>query len=107
MKKVIGIVMGALVCSLAAPASAAESTEPLNRVGMTDSAQGVLFAADGAWDGNLCANNTTLIIDTSTESGRSMYQTALAAFLAGKQVKAFYNSCTGSYPLALRVDIIG
>jgi hypothetical protein len=107
MKKVIGIVVGALVCSLAATAFAGESTETVGRIGATDSSQAVLTAADGAWDGGGCANNAWLLIDTSTESGRLMYQTALTAYLAGREIKAFYTGCDGSYPKATRIDIVG
>jgi hypothetical protein len=107
MKKVIGIVVGALVCSLAATAFAGESTEPIGRIGVTDSNLAVLTAADGVWDGGGCADNGWLAIDTSTESGRLMYQTALTAYLAGRQIKAFYSGCNGSYPRAFRIDIVG
>jgi len=107
MKKVIGIVLGALLCSLAATASADESSEHLSRVGANDDNKGLLFTTDGAWDGNICSNRSTLVIDLSTEGGRQMYHTALAAYLAGKVVKAFYSTCSGSYPLASRVDIVG
>jgi hypothetical protein len=106
MKKVIGIVVGALCCSLAPTASAGESTERLSRIGSTDNNQAVLAATDGAWDGGGCADNSWLIIDTSTESGRQMYHTALAAFFAGHSVKAFYSTCGGSYPKASRIDVV-
>jgi hypothetical protein len=107
MKKVIGTMVGALVCSLAATAFADESSETVSRVAATDNNQAVLFATDGAWDGNTCGDHSHLIIDTSTESGRLMYQTGLAAYLAGKVVKAFYSTCSGSYPKASRIDIVG
>lgn len=107
MKKNIGIALGVLVCSLAATAFAAESTERLTRVGAQSATnQGVLFTTDGAWDGNLCADNSTLIIDLSTEGGRQMYRAALAAYLAGQPVKAFYSTCSGSYPKASRIDVM-
>ena len=107
MKTVIGIVVSALLCGLATTAFAAESSERISRVAATDSNQALLVATDGAWDGNLCADNAWLVIDLTTESGRQMYRTALAAHLAGKVVKAFYNTCSGSFPKATRIDIVG
>lgn len=107
MKKVIGMMLGTLVCSLAATAFAAESSEHVSRVGATDNNLALLVAADGAWDGGGCADNVWLAIDTSTESGRIMYQTALAAYLSGQVVKAFYSGCNGSNPRATRIDIVG
>jgi hypothetical protein len=107
MKKVIGMVVSALVCSLAPTAFAGESSERIGRIGATDSNLAVITAADGAWDGGGCADNVWLAIDTSTESGRLMYQTALAAYLAGQVVKAFYSGCNGSNPRATRIDIVG
>ena len=106
MKKVIGMVVSALVCSLAATAFAGESSEHLSRLGVTDDNKAVLAVTDGAWDGGGCADNGWLIIDLSTEGGRQMYHTALAAYLAGHPVKAFYNTCSGSFPKASRIDVI-
>jgi hypothetical protein len=107
MKKVIGTMVGALVCSLAATAFAGESTEPIGRIAALNDNRGLLTAADGSWDGGGCADNGWLAIDTSTESGRLMYQTALTAYLAGREIKAFYSGCLDGNPLALRIDIVG
>lgn len=107
MKKVIGVLVGTLLCSLAATASSAESSERISRVATLDTNQALVVASDGAWDGNLCADNAWLVIDTTTVSGREMFNTALAAHLAGKVVKAFYSTCSGSFPKATRIDIVG
>jgi hypothetical protein len=113
MKKVIGMMLGALVCSLAATAFAAESTERLSRLGAGDGNIALLYTTDGVWDGNGIsgcgsAPYSTLIIDLSTEGGREMYRTALAAYLAGQPVKAFYGTCHGGtgFPKASRIDIV-
>lgn len=114
MKKVIGIVVGALLCSLAATALADESVERISRIGVADGNIALLNAVDGSFDGNNCVNQSggsrnTLVIDISTESGRQMYHTALAAYLAGQQIKVFNSTCrtVGSYvwPQASRVDV--
>lgn len=110
MKKVIGMMVGALVCSLAVTAFAAGgSPEHLSRIGMTNNNLGLLVATDGAWDGGGCADNGWLAIDTSTDNGRLMYQTALAAYLAGRVVMAYYTPgvCIDSNPKAERIDIAG
>jgi hypothetical protein len=107
MKKVIGIMVGALVSSLAATAFAGNSTEWLGKVGVDATLnQAFLFSTDGVWDGGGCTINNTLLIDISTEGGRQMYHAALAAYLAGRQVKAFYSSCSGSLPKADRIDVL-
>jgi hypothetical protein len=110
MKKVIGIVVGALVCSLAATAFAfptQQSTESISRIGVDATLnQAFLFSTDGLWDGATCTSNNTLIIDISTEGGRQMYHAALAAYLAGRQVMAFYSSCRGTLPQADRIDVL-
>jgi hypothetical protein len=112
MKKFSGIAVGALVCSLAASALAAvpgPGTEYLSNVAVdVELGQAVLWAKDGAWNGANCSNTAVGIIDISTENGRLMYQTALAAHLAGRPVKAYYGSspahCAGSYPSIVRIE---
>lgn len=103
MKKVIGIVVGALVCSLAPTALADLSTERLRSVGVGEN-QAFLWTV-GPWDGTTCSDMGVGIIDTTTESGRLMYQTALAAYLAGQEVRGYYYSCIGSHPKITRVEI--
>jgi hypothetical protein len=114
MKKVIGMMVGALVCSLAATAFAAESSERPLRVAASNENLAFVYATDGAWDGGVCNNNGIIYIDISTEGGRAMYQTALAAYLAGKVILATYDVCSEAistnpkrgFPMARRIDIV-
>lgn len=108
MKKVIGIVLGALICSLAATASAEEASERLTRVGAADGNIALLYNASSNWGGGICANKSAMVIDLSTEGGRQAYHTALAAYLAGQPIKAFWSAChagTG-HPKASRIDVL-
>ncbi len=110
MNKIMGIAAGALVCSLAATAFAGEDTKVLGRIAVTDDNKAYLWPATGtSWDGNECTSRAVVVIDTSTEAGRLMYQTALAAYLAGQEDKAYWSgsgagACIGSYPRVTRIE---
>ncbi len=109
MKKAIGIWVGALICSLAATAFAAtnEGSERLSRLGASEGNFALLFPVDESWGGTVCSNKTAMAIDLTTEAGRQMYHTALAAYLAGQPVKAFWSACHSTgHPKAERIDIL-
>jgi hypothetical protein len=105
MKKVMGIAVGALICGAAATAFAAADNDRISRIGVTSNI-GYVWPADGAWSNSSCADPGVGTIDTSTESGRLLYQTALAAFLAQHSVKVHYSTCdSNNYPRITRVDV--
>jgi hypothetical protein len=115
MKKITGLAAAVLVCSLAATAFAGNDSKKLLSVGVTDNNQAILWPAGGSWSGNECASRAVVIIDTSTDSGRLMYQTVLAAYLAGHTVRAYWSGspttspapsqCIGSYPRVTRIEV--
>jgi hypothetical protein len=105
MKKIMGIAVGALICGAAATAFAAADNDRVSRIGVTGNVAYV-WPADGAWSNISCGDTGVGTIDTSTESGRLLYQTALAAFLAQHTVKVHYSACdSDSYPRITRVDV--
>lgn len=103
----MGIAVGALICGAAATAFAANDSDRIARIGIAGNVA-YLWPADGAWGNLTCpgGNFTIGSIDTSTENGRLVYQTALAAFLAQHTVKAHYTTCDSEgYPRITRVDV--
>lgn len=105
MKKLIGIGVGALLCALAATAVAASDTDVLYRVGVDANANiAYLWPTDGSWSNLTCNDNGVGTVDISTEAGRLVYKTALAAHLAQHTVKVHYAACAGDFPRIARID---
>jgi hypothetical protein len=106
MKTIMGLSAGALICGLAATAFAASDSDRISRIGTTGNIAYV-WPADGEWSNISCGDKGVGTIDTSSESGRLMYQTAKAAFLAQQTVKLYYSACdSDTYPRITRVDVM-
>lgn len=109
MKKSKFAMVVAALAAYSATALAAAATENVVRVGSTSTGVAFVWVEDGTVDdAPSCATATNLVVvDASTEEGKLMYRTAMAAQLAGKRVRLHFNSCHGDYPLATRIDMIG
>jgi hypothetical protein len=79
MKAIMGLAAGALICGVAATAFAGSDFDALATIGV-DADTGLLFPADGVWNDSPCADNGVALVDTSTDNGRLIYQTALTAY---------------------------
>lgn len=111
MKKVAAVTLSLTLLSAASTALAAPNnmTGHVSRLG-TDANREVVYVwrDEGPWvDFNECANNTVVTIDTSTEAGKLLHKSLLAALLGGRAIKVHHRvgTCSGDYPLVGRVDV--
>jgi hypothetical protein len=112
LRKTIGLGLIATATAFASPASAAAISHKdfIDRVAIDDHGDRAWVWAQGAagWGSNDCAGAGPLFLDVSTDVGREVYKTALAAFLAGRKVQVSYqeNVCVSGYKKVTRIDVV-
>ncbi|KPK89589.1 MAG: hypothetical protein AMJ94_11690 [Deltaproteobacteria bacterium SM23_61] len=109
-KMIIGVVLATMV--LFGQNAFSQETAKLERIGTSiqDPNEPVasIWKQGGNWDASkhaTCPLCDVLTFDPTTEIGKTLYSTALAAFIAGKGVRVWTNGCYKNRPKVVRIDI--
>lgn len=108
--KAILISLSALTLLVSGGALAASQQAHLVKVGIDRDVDLGLLMKSGSWSSSHgstgCTDTSSLGLQLTSESGLSMYSTALAALLAGHQVKVWTAGCYEGLPRVVRLDIV-
>ncbi len=89
--------------------AADDDTGRLDRVGVTSGTTAYLWKVGGAWSLSEtgCTDGSVAAFDPTTVGGENMLKAAMAAYLAGKEVKVHTSGCHSGWPKVTRIDVMG
>lgn len=106
LKKLLPVAVVGAGLAVAGTAMAADSGWQTIRELEANAKDGTLIVTAGSFDPGPCANDASFVILDVNGAGAALSKIAMAAFLAGKQVRAtFTGDCTPAFNIAGSLEV--